>query len=1075
MSVGIIIILMLSVITTTSITTPTLINSPLMVDPYPQLDVEKKVKYGSSGWVDEIQEPIGTIVRFNISVIYHDIDFNDSCRIFSKINIVDHLGNFEYKDNVSCSWPSINPDDYVKYNYSTNTYTWKFNKNLTLSETSYSNISVFYLEFDAKVNYSGSFRNYVEVNGTESCCGRYAYSDADAFVNVSEPNNPAINLTKYVKEKTSWVKNISVDIGDTVYFKLLIHNTGNVVLTNVTVIDDLPAFLSFNNDANIIPATFNNHHIVWNLGTLAVNQTIEIIFSANATTFGEADNFAIVTTNEGPTDDDTAHIIVLSQGDLRCSKKVWDPDTQQWVDQINADVGDTVRFNITFIYSGAGTCTNIKIIDTLPVYLEYANNANPAETGTNDNKLFWNLTDILTNEQIISIEFDALVIAFGANVNTVNITGTENCCAPLFCEDTATVIVEKTPPPDQGLRCEKKVWDQDTQNWVEEINADIGDTVRFKITVSYWGSLSFYYIWINDTLPICLDYNNNATPSQPIQVNGKEITWYFPVYLRYGNSISLEFDAVVISKGININEVYITGWECGIHRLYCEDTATVIVEELPSDLECEKKVWDPGTQQWVEQINVDIGDTVRFNITLTYNGNATFLDIHVKDILPVCLQYANNASLVETGKNNSVVFWNLSDILTDGQSISIEFDALAISSGMNINTVNITGYERCIYLLSCEDTATVIVAELPLPDLQCEKKVWDPDTQQWVEEINAEVGDTVRFKIVVSYWGSLAFYNIWVNDTLPTCLEYMNNATPYQPVKINGKTVSWNPIIYLKYGENITLEFDALVISDGTNINIVNITGIECGIRQLSCEDTATVLVEKQPDPLVANAGGPYNGYVSESVQLTGSATGGISPYTYTWDLDNDDIYDDGTGLNPTYTWGAKGTYIIYLKVNDTRGINDTDTAQVTIIERNVPPNTPSTPEGPESGKTKKVLNYTSSAVDPNGDMVYLQFDWDDGNTSGWLGPFTSGSSHQVSYTWAAKGTYDIKVKAKDTKGEESAWSSTFTVTIKRNFNIPYTTSILDHLKDRFPSLENLLTALLNILETMRLNHPLLV
>ena len=95
----------------------------------------------------------------------------------------------------------------LNYNYSTNTYTWKFDNNLILSETSYSYISVFYLEFDAKVNYAGSFRNYVEVNGTESCCGRYAYSEADAFVNVSEPENPAINLTKYVKENTDWVKN----------------------------------------------------------------------------------------------------------------------------------------------------------------------------------------------------------------------------------------------------------------------------------------------------------------------------------------------------------------------------------------------------------------------------------------------------------------------------------------------------------------------------------------------------------------------------------------------------------------------------------------------------------------------------------------------------------------------------------------------------------------------------------------------------------------------------------------------------------------------------------------------------
>ena len=160
---------------------------------------------------------------------------------------------------------------------------------------------------------------------------------------------------------------------------------------------------------------------------------------------------------------------------------------------------------------------------------------------------------------------------------------------------------------------------------------------------------------------------------------------------------------------------------------------------------------------------------------------------------------------------------------------------------------------------------------------------------------------------------------------------------PINPV-INGKEVSWYLVFYLKYGQNISLEFDALVISDGTNINVVNISGWKCGIQRLFCEDTATVLVEKQPDPLVADAGGPYSGYVSESIQLTGSATGGVSPYTYTWDLNNDGVYDDAVGINPTHTWGAPGTYTIRLKVTDTRAINDTDTAQVTVDDTEHPP-----------------------------------------------------------------------------------------------------------------------------------------
>ncbi len=46
------------------------------------------------------------------------------------------------------------------------------------------------------------------------------------------------------------------------------------------------------------------------------------------------------------------------------------------------------------------------------------------------------------------------------------------------------------------------------------------------------------------------------------------------------------------------------------------------------------------------------------------------------------------------------------------------------------------------------------------------------------------------------------------------------------------------------------------------------------------------------------------------------------------------------------------------------------------------------------------------------------------------MGPYASGESISTSHTWLAGGTYEVKVKAKDTYDSESEWSSGLYVTI---------------------------------------------
>lgn len=103
------------------------------------------------------------------------------------------------------------------------------------------------------------------------------------------------------------------------------------------------------------------------------------------------------------------------------------------------------------------------------------------------------------------------------------------------------------------------------------------------------------------------------------------------------------------------------------------------------------------------------------------------------------------------------------------------------------------------------------------------------------------------------------------------------------------------------------------------------------------------------------------------------------------------------------------------------------------FIPQNHPPEQPQKPSGQTSGKTGSTYLYSTLTTDIEGDQVYYLWDWGDGTSSSWLGPFTSGVTASAQYAWNDKGTYSIRVKAKDVNGAESNWSEPLAVTMPKN------------------------------------------
>ena len=117
---------------------------------------------------------------------------------------------------------------------------------------------------------------------------------------------------------------------------------------------------------------------------------------------------------------------------------------------------------------------------------------------------------------------------------------------------------------------------------------------------------------------------------------------------------------------------------------------------------------------------------------------------------------------------------------------------------------------------------------------------------------------------------------------------------------------------------------------------------------------------------------------------------------------------------------------------------------------RNYPPEKPTKPTGPVGGQIRMEYEYNVSTNDPNGnqfgDRIRYGWDWDgDYLVDNWTGYYPSGDTCTFSHLWEKKGTYEIRVKARDSHGATSPWSDPLTVTMPKSFmSNTYHQNILD-------------------------------
>jgi uncharacterized repeat protein (TIGR01451 family) len=497
-----------------------------------------------------------------------------------------------------------------------------------------------------------------------------------------------------------------------------------------------------------------------------------------------------------------------------------------------------------------------------------------------------------------------------------------------------------------------------------------------------------------------------------------------------------------------------TGWD------------TSPVQICLANLVVDKKVWN-GTA-WVDDIRVINGTLLKYKIKLTNNGNYPLNGITITDYLSTPqLKYKNYSimpGIVLVSSSDNKVIWTTS--LTAGTSTDIIYYAWTVHYCYGLNTVIITDSNRIV--LGSDISHVKVLSSGDDPEIEIIKQAWDGST--WNDRVTSTPNDKVTFKITVTSTALMAVHNVMVTDVLPSLINYNNDAS-LTPSSASSNLVVWN-LGTMNPGDIKVITYTVTVVKDGTDSNKANVTSTEGHYD----EDYVLLEISSPTVNLIYPQGGEtLKGTATIQWSAHDSKDGSNIPiFIYFKDVDSA-LWSAFTG-NPysnsgTLPWNTislpDGNYEIQIVTQDSNNNIARATSSPFQIKNheapplNLPPNKPTTPIGTANGKPGVEYVYTSSTTDPDGDQVYYQWDWGDGNTSGWFGfgPLGSGATSTATHTYAVKGSYSIKVKAKDIYGKESSWSDPLPITMPYTYN-PLS-QFLEHLFERFPNLFPVLRQLL--------------
>ncbi|PKP54324.1 MAG: hypothetical protein CVT90_01855, partial [Candidatus Altiarchaeales archaeon HGW-Altiarchaeales-3] len=697
-----------------------------------------------------------------------------------------------------------------------------------------------------KVNSStpaGTINNFVNITCAE-----------DVTANTDESTGIVINANLNVSKDGP----INATPGTQFNYTLTIFNNGPSDAENVTITDVLPAGISFNNSAASCVGTANG--FTCNLGNMTAGQNISVIVTVNINSDikNTIINSVTVTSNtpdnDSSDDEATENTPVIPDANLNISKT--GPD--------NATPGTQFNYTVTVFNNGPSDANSVIVTDTLPTGVTFLS-ASPGICVATANGFNCDMGDMIVGENktvIILVKIDSNITEFITNSVTVtSATGDSN-------ETDNNDTVDTPVTPDADLNISKS----------GPVNATPGTEFNYNLVITNNGPSVAKNVSVIDTLPtgvsfvsasgaICSGTANGFTCDLGNMTVGQSITV----------TVVVKMDSNVTESSV-LNSVTVTS----------DTNDTIDTNNNATENTSLNPIADLKLTKTVNNSVPNIGETVKFTITVTNEGPSDATGVKVLDTLPSGLinpSYAPSQGTYNTSTN----IWDIKNI-SAGASVILEITAVVNQTVDITNTAEINDSDQLDddstpgNNVSSEDDQDNSTTSGQMIDLELTKTVSDqtPNVMGWIV-----------YTIIVTNDGPSDATGVLVKDNLPGGLI---NAQYYPPegTTYNSFTGIWN-IGNIAAGATATFKIMAMV---NQTDNITNI---------------AEVIAADQPD----SDSTPNNNDSSEDDQDNVTLTGQQADLVINKSADE---------------FAAPGSYLIYTIIITNTGPNDAINVNVTDI-----------------------------------------------------------------------------------------------------------------------------------------------